>query len=55
MPGRTEVPEPLRSTEFPEGLPDLSGKDLERVKTANELCKETMILVQMLPDGVMWL
>ena len=47
-------PKPLRSDAFPEGLPDLSGKDKVREEQANHLFQETVHLVTQLPDDVTW-
>ena len=43
--------QPLRSTEYPDGLPDLTGIDLDRVLAANtlyELCERVCALCDLL-------
>ena len=43
-------PKPLRSYEFPEGLPNLSPRDQERVKKANEIYDAVSDLLQLALD-----
>ena len=38
-------PKPLRSDQYPDGLPDLVGEDLKRVEQANKLYKFTAELI----------
>lgn len=48
-------PKPLRSDEHPDGLPNLSGKDAERVKAANILYEFTAALCAELSGlGIAW-
>ena len=46
-----KVPKPLRPTEFPMGLPNLSGTDLIRTEAANQVYQVTADLMRML---VLW-
>ena len=46
-------PKPLRSTRHPDGLPYLKGRDLQRVKAANELYRFTAMAIKWLEaEGV---
>ena len=48
-------PKPLRSAEFPDGLPDLRGPDRDRVEVANLLYKFTADAVKRLEErGIAW-
>ena len=48
-------PKPLRSDEYPDGLPSLVGQDLERVNAANELYRFTAVLCADLSErGIAW-
>ena len=44
------APQPLRSVEFPEGLPDLRHSDQVRVQTDNVACKFLLDQIQILAD-----
>ena len=48
-------PKPLRSDQYPDGLPSLVGQDLERVNTANELYRFVAVLCSELSaKGIAW-
>ena len=48
-------PKPLRSDQYPDGLPSLIGTDLERVKTANELYRFVAVLcAELSAKGIAW-
>lgn len=44
------APQPLRSVEFPEGLPDLNAADWARVQTDNAACKFVLDQIQALAE-----
>ena len=44
QPGVANLPRPLRSLDFPLGLPDLTGEELKRVELANALFLYTCLL-----------
>ena len=46
LPGKKRQPKPLRSAEFPGGLPDLGPDDAARVKKANEIYDAVAELLQ---------